>query len=95
MVDIVEKLQSKFPHGRCTYWNLYFATPPYPRQEDDLMQQAKNLLRELQKLSGSHPIMFVCWGMAGGIVLKQVIPRARNQKNSLANGFPLDDTAIG
>jgi hypothetical protein len=79
MEDIPDKLRNKFPHGRSTYWQTDILFPPYVRRDDSLMQQAKSLLRELLKSQAQReskpdesPIVFFCWGTAGGILLKQV-----------------------
>jgi hypothetical protein len=76
MADLVEKLQSKFPHGQSTYWDVNITCPPYGYDDDTLVQQAKILLRELRNLrrhvKNERPIVFFCWGMPGGILLKQV-----------------------
>lgn len=78
---LVDKMRAKFPCAQNTYWQTYIFEPPYDEQDDSLMQQAKNLLRELRNglvyRSDDHsckPIIFICYGMSGGILLKQVCP---------------------
>lgn len=77
-----EKMRTKFPRARCTYWQTYVFDPPFEEEDYSLMQQAKDLLKELRRemLWGDSPhkdkpIVFICWGMSGGILLKQVCPR--------------------
>lgn len=78
---LVDKMRTKFPRARSTYWQTFIIEPPYEEEDDSLMQQAKNLLRDLQNSllysRDDHcekPIIFICWGMSGGILLKQVCP---------------------
>jgi len=78
---LVEKMRTKFPRARCTYWQAYVFDPPYEEEDYSLMQQAKSLLRELRNGTvwfdndhGGKPIIFICWGMSGGILFKQVCP---------------------
>ena len=79
MPGLVDKMRSKFRRARCTYWQTNVFDPPYEEEDFSLKQQAKNLLRELRNgliLSaddlGGIPIVFICWGMSGGILLKEV-----------------------
>jgi len=81
MPGLVDKMRTKFPRARSTYWETLICIPPYEEQDDSLMQQAKNLLRELRRSllhsidendHSNKPIVFICWGMSGGILLKQV-----------------------
>lgn len=47
-------------------------------KDGELNQQADKLLEELRNVEKTHdsgfprPIIFVCWGFAGGLVLKEV-----------------------
>lgn len=79
MPGLVDKRRTKFPRARSTYWQTYIFEPPYDEQDDSLMQQAKNLLRDLRNGlvydgddHSGKPIVFIYWGMSGGILLKQV-----------------------
>jgi hypothetical protein len=68
----LDKLEDEF-QARSTY--LLPGYDPSPLLEvDGFERQADNLLDELRKeeQSSRRPIIFVCCGTAGGILLKQV-----------------------
>jgi hypothetical protein len=73
------RLRKKFPQARSAYWCPGHDVSPRA-QDDGFKQEADNLLEELRKGrptrneddSRKRPVIFICWGMAGGILLKQV-----------------------
>jgi len=77
--DIAKSLRNEFPDARNAYVlpgedvSRLFKEGIWKRQADDLLEE----LQEGEKMndhgdSRKNPVIFVCWGTIGGIMLKQV-----------------------
>ena len=76
---LAQSLTVEFPDARSAYF-LLDDDVSVLLQDGNFERQADTLLKELQKETKSQdkvrgqklPIVFVCWGTVGGILLKQV-----------------------
>lgn len=77
--DIAKSLRNDFPDARNAYVlpgediSLLFKDGSLKRQADGLLEELREGEQSKdQGLSRKRPLLFVCWGTVGGIVLKQV-----------------------
>jgi hypothetical protein len=85
---IAESLTDEFPHARGAYWVPTDAFSAQPR-DGGLERQAEDLLQMLRKGRPTRgqennrgiPIVFICWGTAGGTLLKQASRSTYNHTN--------------
>lgn len=74
---VARNLTDEFPRARIACWWLGDDTLSHMK-DGGLSQQGDKLLGELRNMEKTYdsgfprPIIFVCWGFAGGLVLKEV-----------------------
>jgi hypothetical protein len=72
-----KKIEKSFPHARNAYW-MASEVGPSDLRHDGLAEQADELLETIGRQTQDEaanlrkPILFVCWGTRGGVLLKTV-----------------------